>query len=391
MSGSLLTPTDTSAEVREAAELAARHAADADLARRLPGEVVEALVAAGFARHFVPVRWGGRAGGFEELLDTVSTVGEGCTSAAWIATVTSGAARMGVCLPEEGQGELWSGGADTVVVGALNPTGRAAPVPGGWRLTGEWPLVSGVDFADWTLVCALAPLRERETALFLAVPRRDYRVADTWFNVGMRATGSNTLIAEGVFVPEHRSVARDDILRGRAVGSDARCHTAPLRAVSGPLFAAPALGAARAAVRTWSARMAGKPGQNGKGAPRDNPSVQGVLARAEGEIESAALLLRRAARTGDEGFGGEGERARAPRDCALAADQLVDAVERLFRSAGSGAQAQDDPLQRIWRDVHCVASHAALRFETAGSAYGGQLLRAGDELPEHHHRTQQKR
>lgn len=378
MSGSLLTPTDTSGAVREAAALAARHAADADLARRLPGEVVEALVAAGFARHFVPVRWGGRAGGFEELLDTVSTVGEGCTSAAWIATVTSGAARMGVCLPEEGQRELWSGGADTVVVGALGPTGRATPVPGGWRLTGQWPLVSGVDFADWTLACALASVREHETALFFAVPRRDYRVADTWFNVGMRATGSNTLIAEDVFVPEHRAVAREDIWRGRAVGSDARCHTAPLRAISGPLFAAPALGAARAAVRAWSARMAARPG----------PAVQGVLARAEGDIEGAALLLHRAARTADDGLRGEKEHTRAPRDSALAADHLVDAVERLFRSAGSGAQAQDEPLQRIWRDVHCVASHAALRFETAGNAHGGQLLGAGEAGAPSHTNTE---
>ncbi|MCL7424499.1 hydrolase [Streptomyces sp. YS415] len=363
MSGSLPTPTGPSGDVRKAADLAGRHAADADLARRLPGEVVDALVAAGFARHFVPVRWGGRAGGVEELLDAVATVGEGCTSAAWIATVTSGAARMGACLPEEGQGELWSGGADTLVVGALNPTGRARPVIGGWRLTGQWPLVSGVDFADWSLVCASAPAGERETALFLAVPRRDYRVADTWFNVGMRATGSNTLIAEDVFVPAHRSVPRDDIRQGRAVGSVARCHTAPLRAISGPLFAAPALGAARAAVRAWSARMAARPG----------PAVPGVLARAEADIEGAALLLRRVARTADEGAAGESERTGAPRDCALAADHLVDAVERLFRSAGSGAQAQDDPLQRVWRDVHCVAAHTALRFDTAGHAHGGRL------------------
>ncbi|MER6539506.1 hydrolase, partial [Streptomyces sp900105755] len=88
----------------------------------------------------------------------------------------------------------------------------------------------------------------------------------------------------------------------------------------------------------------------------------------EREIESAALLLRRVALAGDGGPGGEGEPARARRDCALAADQLVDAVERLFRAAGCGAQAQDDPLQRIWRDVHCAASHTALRFDTASGA-----------------------
>ncbi|MFG1668851.1 acyl-CoA dehydrogenase family protein [Streptomyces sp. Y7] len=383
MSGSVLTPrsgsvrtADPANRVREAAELAARHAAAADQARRLPGEVVAGLVAAGFARHFVPHRWGGRAGGFVELLDTVSTVGEGCASAAWIAAVVAGAARMGVYLPDEGQRELWAAGPDTVIAGALSPSGYATPDAGGWRLTGQWPLVSGVDFADWTLVCASVPRGDHAVARFFAVPRRDYRVMDTWFNVGLRATGSNTLVADGVFVPEHRSVARGAIRRGLAVGSVAPCHTAALRTINGTLFAAPVLGAARAAVRAWSARLAGRSAQ-GSLAPRDNPLVRGVLARAEGEIESAALLLRRVARAGDDGPVDAAEAARAPRDCALAADQLVDAVERLFRSAGCGAQAQDDPLQRIWRDVHCAVSHVALRFDTAGGAYGGQLLGAG--------------
>ncbi|MER6270896.1 hydrolase [Streptomyces sp900105755] len=372
MSGFVLTPTDTADEVRVAAELAARHAGFADRARRLPGEVVAALVAAGFSRHFVPVRWGGRAAGFGELLDRVSTVGEGCTSAAWIAAVIAGAARLGVYLPEEGQRELWSTGAETVIAGALNPGGRATPEAGGWRLTGEWPLVSGVDFADWTLVCALVPRGERTVARFFAVPCRDYRVVDTWFNVGLRATGSNTLVVDGAFVPGHRSVARGAVRQGRAVGSDAPCHTARLRTVSGTLFAAPALGAARAAVRAWSARSAGQ-AVGGPLAPGGGPSARSVLARAEDEIESAALLLHRVALAGDGGPGGVGEPARARRDCALAAEQLVDAVERLFRSAGCGAQAQDDPLQRIWRDVHCAASHTALRFDTAGGAQGGPL------------------
>ncbi|GLW48190.1 hydrolase [Streptomyces sp. NBRC 14336] len=362
MSGSLSTPTALSHEVLKAAELAARHAESADLSGRLPGEVVDALVTAGFARHFVPTRWGGRAGGFEELLDTVAAVGEGCTSAAWIAAVTSGAARMGACLPEEGQRELWSGGADTVVAGALVPAGRATAVADGWQLAGEWPLVSGADFADWALVCASAPKDVR----FFAVPRRDFRVAETWRNVGMRATASNTLVMKGVFVPGHRSVPREDIWQGCAVGSPSPCHRAPLRAISGILFASPVLGAARAAVRTWSARMSGRPAADPL-----------VLSRAEGGIESTGLLLRRAARTADAGFRDAGDLLRGPRDCALAADQLVTAVEHLFRSAGTGAQTLTDPLQRVWRDVHCAASHAALRFEGAGSAQGARLLEGG--------------
>ncbi len=43
---------------------------------------------------------------------------------------------------------------------------------------------------------------------FLALPRHDYRVADTWTPVGMRGTGSNTLVVDDVFVPAHAQLTR---------------------------------------------------------------------------------------------------------------------------------------------------------------------------------------
>lgn len=46
--------------VHEAAETAAKHATAAESDRRLPTEVVAPILAAGFARHFVPARWGAR-------------------------------------------------------------------------------------------------------------------------------------------------------------------------------------------------------------------------------------------------------------------------------------------------------------------------------------------
>src|SRR5207253_3047367 len=56
--------TDLLSAARTVGALAARHAPDADTDRRLRPEVVEAVVDAGFPGHFVPTRWGGRAGTF---------------------------------------------------------------------------------------------------------------------------------------------------------------------------------------------------------------------------------------------------------------------------------------------------------------------------------------
>ncbi|MFF3752519.1 hydrolase [Streptomyces sp. NPDC002018] len=359
--------TDLVSAAREAAVAAARHAERSDAERVLPRAVAEAVVDAGFARHFVPAHRGGDAGTTGDLLHAVSAVAEGCTSAAWCASVIAGAARMGAYLPEEGQHELWSKGPDTVVVGALIPHGGATPVAGGWRVTGEWPFTSAVDFSDWALVCAPVPQDGTRVPWFLALPRHDYRVADTWAPVGMRGTGSNTLVVDDVFVPAHRGFAREDMLTGRSVGSGARCHTAPLRLLSGPLFGAPALGAARAALRTWAAHTA-------PGGGAENPVPAGVLARATIATDAAALLLERAARVADAPGASPVEQVRGPADCAYAVEQLVDTVERLLRTAGSSAQQAGHPLQRVWRDIHGLAGHVALRFDPAGAGYGARLL-----------------
>ncbi|MEE1929389.1 hydrolase [Streptomyces sp. TRM 70351] len=358
---------------QEAAELAARHAAGADTDRTLHPDVRAALLGAGFARHFVPERFGGTAGGCTELLHAVAALGTGCTSAAWCASVIAGAARMGAYLPEEGQRDLWADGPDTAVAGALVPRGSATEVSDGWRITGEWDFTSAVDFSGWALVCALVPAGDHQTPWFFAVPRGDYRVEDTWTAVGMRGTGSNTLVTDNVFVPRHRAFPRGEMLAGRPTGSTARCHTAPLRLLSGLLFAAPALGAARGALRVWSDhRLADALSAGG------DADTQRTAARAATAVDAAAMLLERAARVADAEAATRVEAARNPADCALAVEQLVDVVERLYRTIGSTGQLAPHPLQRVWRDVHGLASHVALRFDTAGAAYGAQLL----QLPE---------
>lgn len=370
-------PSATQAAVRTAAQ----YAADADTGRSLHPEVVDAILDAGFARHFVPHRWGGDAGTVTDLLRSVAALGESCTSAAWCASVMAGAARMGAYLPEAGQKELWAKGADTKVVGALMPRGTAEAVAGGWRLSGAWEFTSGVTFSDWALICALAPAGEHREAWFFAVPRADYQVRDTWFSVGMRGTASSTLVVEEAFVAEHRAFMRSDMMAGRSVGSPARCHTAPLRLLSGLLFAAPALGAARAALASWSERTAARSEAGGTRtfALRDLH----IAARAAGETDAAALLLERAAAVADLPRATAREAVRNPADCALAVDRLVGVVEELFRAAGSQGQLDSEPVQRIWRDIHCLASHIALRWETAADSYGSQLLTsAAEEIPD---------
>ncbi|GAB1644481.1 hydrolase [Krasilnikovia sp. MM14-A1259] len=361
------------------AAVAARCADRAEAERRLPGEVVDALRAARFAEHFVPFTYGGRQGTFAELGSAVARVGEACTATAWCASLVAHLARMAGLLPAAGQTEVWADGPGVFVVGSLSPTGVAEPVPGGWRVSGTWPYISGADFSDWALLCARVPGGGPPQARVFAVPRAAYEIRDTWFNVGMAGTGSNTVTLPETVVPEHRSFDRQHLFTGTAVASEAACHVVPLPAVNGLSFVTPVLGAARGAQRTWTAYVGEKiRGAAARpGAPAlDRGPYDLVLARVAGEIDAAELLIRRAAEAADQGAGITGlEVSRNLRDCTLAMQGLVEAVNRLFRAAGTSGHATGSPLQRAWRDANSAASHIALQFEPAATAYADQVFK----------------
>ncbi|MFD7708248.1 acyl-CoA dehydrogenase family protein [Streptomyces sp. NPDC059786] len=361
-------PTEPSALTTAAADtakIAAEYAAESERRRTLPAQVVESLLAAGFARHFAPVAHGGGSGGFTDVVAAVATVGAGCTSAAWAASLTAHLPRMAAYLPEQGRSDLWRNGPDTLVVGALMPLGRAEPVPGGWRVGGRWPYVSLVEFSEWALVCAVASGGGTTETRFFAVERDAYDIEDTWDSVGMRGTGSSTLVLKDTLVPAHRSFRRDALIAGTAGDGAAPCHRVPLRAVNGLCFAAPVLGAARGAADSWLTLA------SGRGPLSDTAAAD--LARATGETDAAELLLHRAAATADRGGLDALEVGRAARDCALAADLSVTAVERLFRGAGTRGQQHTSPLQRAWRDAHSAASHVVLQFQPAAVEYARLL------------------
>lgn len=410
---------------------AAAAAATADHDRRLAPQTAEALTDAGFARHFVPRRWGGPEGEFAALVEAAAAVAEGCPSAAWCGMLWAAHSRFAAFLPRQGQREIWGASPDVRIAAAvMPPSGTAVPVGDthgeggiGWRVSGEWHTVSGVGDSDWVLLGAWEHRRPddgpgedpeedpdggpqegdgdgdrgergargggngtagpRWSRVF-AVPAAEagLTVRDTWDSVGLRGTGSGSVVANRVFVPRHRSFRFADLLSGTgAPDVRARCHTVPAQLAGGLMFAAPALGAARGALRVWIGWAAGGP--PGGPANRDSASVRETLVRASAEIDAAGLLLVEAARRADTDPVTDLLVARNQRDAAIAADLLVTAVERLLRTGGAHARDGSGELSRLWRDVHTVAAHGVLRLEPAAVAYAAAALpaSAGGQAP----------
>lgn len=358
------------AGAEKARDVAAQHAAEADTSRRLPPEVVDALRDAGFARHFVASRWGGSEGTFTELVRAVFTVGEGCASTAWCASLSAASARFAAHLPQEGHRAVWEGNPDAFVATGLVPSGKAVPAEGGWTLGGRWGYVSGIEFADWALLCAAAFAGEGEPELrFFALPRGAYTVIESWDSVGMRATGSHTVAVHEVFVPAHLSFARAEMVSGRNAWSTLPAHNVPFQASGALTFVGPAVGAAYGALNATLAVVAGK---------KRLPANDVELVRATGRIDAARYLVEQNATVIDERTFTPGLLARNQRNASFSAELVTEAVDALLKAGGTSGLSEAQPLQRFWRDVHGAASHVALRFDVTGTAenYAKALLAA---------------
>ncbi|MFE7415229.1 acyl-CoA dehydrogenase family protein [Streptomyces laurentii] len=349
--------------------LAARHAADADTTRVLSREVTDTIREAGFARHFVAARFGGTEGTFDELTRAVVAVGEGCAASAWCASLAAYSARFASHLPEEGHQALWGAGAgpDTVVATGLMPAGRAKAADGGWRVTGQWAYVSGVDFADWVMVCAAVAGQDGPPALrFFTLPRGAYTVRETWDSVGMRATGSHTVVVDDVFVPWHLSFDRADMLTGRNGASTVPAHNVPFQAVGGLTFIAPVVGAATGALAACAGSITGR---------RRNQTAELTVVRASGRIDAARHLVTENAAVLDGRLFTPEHMARNERNATFAAEMLREAASLLVGAAGTGGLGEKHELQRFWRDITSATSHVALQYDTAARKnYAAVLL-----------------
>jgi hypothetical protein len=92
----------------------------------------------------------------------------------------------------------------------LDSSGAAERVDGGFRITGRKTFSSGSPMGDLLLTSALYDdPTAGPTVLHFAVPMKapGVLVLDTWRTMAMRASGSNDIMLEAVFVPDLRIVA----------------------------------------------------------------------------------------------------------------------------------------------------------------------------------------
>lgn len=359
---------------------------DGDRDRRTSDHIIEKLREAGALGITKPKRYGGLEANAREMIAVSSLVGQADPGAAWVVMLTNIGGWLAGHYSHEAQAEVWDAGVDTpLVTGVLMPTSTATKVPGGYRVSGEWAFNSGSWWSDWSVLGFPVPDENGEivSQANALIHKDDLTIKDTWFITGMRGSASNTVVADDVFVPEHRVLDTPNAIAGGAE-SESAADEPVFRSAFIPMLAlvlvGPSLGAIEAALDYVTDRATRKPvSQTFYEKQSDSTAVQLNVARAAQLIEVARLLTFDAADRIDN-WGVDGvypeplERARVRANVGQIVESIRQAIELLLWVHGSGSYAESNQLQRLWRDIHVGTSHAVASPSVSFEAYGRLLL-----------------
>jgi alkylation response protein AidB-like acyl-CoA dehydrogenase len=120
--------------------------------RSLTLETRRDLMESAVHRIFQPRRFGGVEGSLRAGVDILIETGRGCASTAWVLVQNMTHNWMVAQWPLEAQEAVWGRNPGALLSGILIPgLGKARRVEGGYRLSGRWPFLSGVNICDWAL------------------------------------------------------------------------------------------------------------------------------------------------------------------------------------------------------------------------------------------------
>ncbi|MBT1156616.1 acyl-CoA dehydrogenase family protein [Aminobacter anthyllidis] len=348
-------PIDVIAAARDLVPALAERARQFDEGDLFVAENYALLKKAGLASAGVPLELGGGGAEVTELCEMLRIMARACGSTAlafamhthqvaipawrWRHQKVAAVEPLLKRVAAENLILLSSGGSDWI-----GGSGKAEKVDGGYRITARKVFTSGAVAGDILMTGAI--VREEdgsEKVIHFGVPMRapEVSVMDNWRTLGMRGTGSNDVVIDGLFVPD-ASVAFS-----RAAG-----HWHPvfqiIATVAFPLIYAVYLGVAESA-RDIAVEIA-----------RKKPASETLLNLA-GRMDTSLHAARLAHRSMVETAARNAASAESVNDVmigrSLVARHGLEVVELAMELAGGSSFYREKGLERRFRDMQGARFH----------------------------------
>lgn len=234
---------------------------------------------------------------------------------------------------------LSSGGSDWLPSG-----GTAQKVDGGYRITARKGFSSGSP--QGTILATSAVIEddpEGPTVIHFPVPlsAEGVSIEETWRVMGMRGTGSNDIVLDGVFVP-------DAVVTARRPKGKWHPFFHAISMIAFPIIYAAYVGVAEGA-RDKALELAGK-------RPPD-PGLIAIVGQMDNALTAARTLNDRMLWLADHAAPGPETTKEAMALRTLVGNAAIDTVERAMMVAGGGAFYRSKGLERRFRDVQAARFH----------------------------------
>lgn len=355
-----------------AATVAAEHASRHDREGSFPVEGLGVLAENGFLGLTIPEALGGEGARVTDLVLGNLALGHGDASLALVVAMHNallGRVRDAQAWPadyftplartigqaREGNGALINSLASEPEMGSPSrgglPATTAKRTSEGWLLNGRKTFSTGAPVLRWGIISAAAkPNADAEPYLasfLVPLTAAGVRIEPTWDTLGMRATGSHTVVLENVHVG-----ATDEVPRVTSMPNGV-----PHERGWSLTVAAVYLGIGEAA-RDFAVNFARerKPTALGGKAIATLPTIRDRVGRMDLHLYVARGLLVSAARAWDANPSGAQEAALAAAK-VTATNAAVEVAEEAMRLVGGSSLDRSQPLERHFRDVRAGLHH----------------------------------
>jgi alkylation response protein AidB-like acyl-CoA dehydrogenase len=372
------------AKVRALRPLLRKNAAAGEAQRSPTDEVIEAIDELGIWWMIVPRRWGGLGLSSTAMAQINAELAKGDPSVAWVSQILNGTTWVGTLGSDALQEGLYGNGRPRIC-SAVTPPGTAQPVEGGYLVSGRWPYCSGSRQAKWAMMGVLRLNADgtKTPACLAYLPMSEVTIEDTWYSVGMQGTGSDTIVAKDVFVPNHMFVPIEKSFNQHEAGkrhlgepADYYSLVTLVRSTGMGLVvgAAEAMleivleGAkTRGVITTTYAKQT------------DSQVFLHDVGEAATKIRTARRLIEGTSRAIDAAALERRPlppqvRSELKADSALANELIVAAAEQLMFLSGSSAFFLTNDLSRFWRDINVAARHVTNLPNIGYELHGRGLL-----------------
>ncbi|WP_017549740.1 acyl-CoA dehydrogenase family protein [Salinicoccus carnicancri] len=365
---------------RRVGELAESQAHQAEENASVSREVVDLMKEVGITKMMIPENQGGPGTSLKTFVKVLRTVSNYNVSAAWLSFLYPLHNMLPAYLPQEGQDKVYKDGG--LIADIFAAVGTAERVEGGYRVSGKWNFVSGVNHADWVGVGVKFEDESGKSKVILPIiPIEQLEVVVNWDTFGLRGSGSNQVNADNVFVSDEMIFDVDKAVETRRPHEENYEKDYPLYHV--PLFPAfyfgfpvMAVGAAERMIEEFKNATEKRVRLMDGVRESESPRSQRVIAEITTEFKVAEALLDKYM-TLLEDYEKNGCETPNSEFFALRTKIIKNTVDigtRILLTLGGGALYKGGPIELFYRDLMSLATHKTSLYEDAVAAYGQDLF-----------------